>query len=375
MGTNSSYFFQPGVPSRQNPLTPQSNFKMTAQIAEYHAKALDKIGSLYYSKENFDDFYYGKGSTYPDVHGSIGILFEQASARGHRQNSVYGEITFPFAIKNQLTTSISTIKATQAKKEQLKSMRSDFVKETAKMAKSDKSRAVVFESNDAKKMQDLSSLLAQHQIEVYELSKNLKIESKTYQKKHAAIIPLQQPQYRLIKSLFEYRKTFNDRVFYDVSSWNMGEAFDVNFDWVSRSKFDRDLLVPLKAEKAEALKISKEALAIAFDWRNMKTAGLLVKLMSKGLRVQGVTKPARFKTSDGEISLSSGSLILALANQPLSREAIVSWLESETLASELNSYQITSGISLIRCGYGEPQYSSFKESKASVINWRWGVEL
>ena len=28
---------------------------------------LDKIGSLYYSKEDYDDFYFGKGSTYPDA--------------------------------------------------------------------------------------------------------------------------------------------------------------------------------------------------------------------------------------------------------------------------------------------------------------------
>ena len=65
---------------------------------------LDKIGSLYYSKENYDDFYFGKGSTYPDINGSIGILFEQGSSRGHVQESQNGILTFPFTIKNQLTT-------------------------------------------------------------------------------------------------------------------------------------------------------------------------------------------------------------------------------------------------------------------------------
>ena len=79
MGTNSSFFFQPGIPSRTHPLTPKLNQELTKGIATYHAKALDKIGSLYYSEESFDDFYYGKGSTFPDINGSIGILFEQAS--------------------------------------------------------------------------------------------------------------------------------------------------------------------------------------------------------------------------------------------------------------------------------------------------------
>ena len=63
MGTNSTFFFQPGIPSRVNPLIPNFNQELTEKIAKYHSEHLDKIGSLYYSKENYDDFYFGKGST------------------------------------------------------------------------------------------------------------------------------------------------------------------------------------------------------------------------------------------------------------------------------------------------------------------------
>ena len=126
MGTNSTFFFQPGVPSRVNPLIPNLNQELTEKIAKYHAEFLDKIGSLYYSKENYDDFYFGKGSTYPDVNGSIGILFEQASSRGHIQNSQNGVLTFPFTIKNQLTTTLSTLKAASKLKIELLSYMNAF---------------------------------------------------------------------------------------------------------------------------------------------------------------------------------------------------------------------------------------------------------
>ena len=106
MGTNSTYFFQPGEPTRTNPLTPELNQVLTRKIAGYHAKALDKIGSSYFVEENYDDFYYGKGSSYPDINGTIGILFEQASSRGHAQESANGILTFPFTIRNQFTTSL-----------------------------------------------------------------------------------------------------------------------------------------------------------------------------------------------------------------------------------------------------------------------------
>ena len=58
MGSNSTFFFQPGVPSRVNPNTPDKNQQLTAAIGNYHAKFLDSIGSFYFTKEGYDDFYY-----------------------------------------------------------------------------------------------------------------------------------------------------------------------------------------------------------------------------------------------------------------------------------------------------------------------------
>ena len=83
MGASSTFFFQPGIQSRNNPLVPADNQELTAEIGKYHSRFLDDIGSLYYTEESFDDFYLGKGSSYPDIHGSVGILFEQAGVKGH----------------------------------------------------------------------------------------------------------------------------------------------------------------------------------------------------------------------------------------------------------------------------------------------------
>ena len=128
MGTDATFFFQPGVPSRNHPLTPENTFTLTGKIAEFHKKALDQNGSLYYSKESFDDYYYGKGSTYPDINGGIGILFEQASSRGHAQESVNGTLKFPFTIKNQFTATLSTLESTQQLRKELLDHQREFYK-------------------------------------------------------------------------------------------------------------------------------------------------------------------------------------------------------------------------------------------------------
>ena len=51
MGSNSTFFFQPGVPSRVNPYTPLKNQELTGKIGNFHAKALNNIGSQYFTKQ------------------------------------------------------------------------------------------------------------------------------------------------------------------------------------------------------------------------------------------------------------------------------------------------------------------------------------
>ncbi len=111
MGSDATYFFQPGVPERTHPLTPGRNQELTGAIAEYHARRLDEAGQLYYSEESFDDFYYGKGSTYPDINGGIGILFEQAGSEGQGIETPFGERRLADSVANQLATSFSTLEA------------------------------------------------------------------------------------------------------------------------------------------------------------------------------------------------------------------------------------------------------------------------
>ena len=67
----------------------EENVSLTKAIANYHAKTLDENNALYFTEESFDDFYYGKGSTYPDVNGGVGILFEQAQYLHFRRISCF----------------------------------------------------------------------------------------------------------------------------------------------------------------------------------------------------------------------------------------------------------------------------------------------
>ena len=119
MGRNSTFFFQPGIPERANPLISDENQALTGAIAEFHGRELDAAGQPFYARESFDDFYIGKGSTYPDVTGGIGILFEQGSSRGVVQESDYGLKRFSDTVANQVRTSVSTLDGALAHADEL----------------------------------------------------------------------------------------------------------------------------------------------------------------------------------------------------------------------------------------------------------------
>ncbi len=230
MGSRSTFFFQPGVPGRVNPNTPEENISLTKKISKYHAEALDDISTLYFSEESFDDFYYGKGSTYPDVNGGVGILFEQAGMLGQNLDLPRGKRSFADAVRNHFTVSMSSIRGALDNKKELNDYQREFF-EISEMAEDDPVKGYVFGSEDTPvKNFHFLQLLKDHNIQVHKLKQSYDKGKHQYAPGSGYVVPLEQKQYRLIKSLFEQRTAFEDSIFYDVSAWTMPLAFDLDYD-------------------------------------------------------------------------------------------------------------------------------------------------
>lgn len=231
MGSGSTFFFQPGVQARNNPLVPPGNFALTQKIGTYHAKALDQIGSLYFTEETFDDFYIGKGSSYPDVHGSIGILFEQASSRGHLRQTANGLLSFPFTIRNQVTVTLSTLAAANDFKKELQYYMADFYKTAVAEAENSMVKGYLFgDSHDPFKSRMMLDILLQHQIKVTGLENPVELDGNLYNPESSWFVPTNQPEYRMVRSIFETVTKFTDSTFYDVSSWTLPLAMGIPYE-------------------------------------------------------------------------------------------------------------------------------------------------
>ena len=324
MGTNSTFFFQPGIPSRNNPLTPSKTYDLTKKIAKYHAEALDKIGALYYSEESYDDFYIGKGSSYPDINGGIGILFEQASARSHAQQSVNGILTFKFAIRNHFTTSLSTLKAAYELKDEILNHQKKFYAEILEMAAVDKTKAYVVQvPGDISKLRSFIQILDIHQINTYHLSKDFK----NFKSSDSFIIPMEQNQYRMIKAIFEKNTHFQDSLFYDVSAWTLPLAFDLNYEPLTEKNSVQSFIgerISNSALKPENKKLEKSSYGYAFAWNDYLSPALLYEIQKLGIRTK--TSSESWYDSEGKY-FTRGSIIIPVQNQNLNAHQIYTVLD------------------------------------------------
>ncbi|MTI88593.1 MAG: zinc carboxypeptidase [Balneolaceae bacterium] len=365
MGTNSTFFFQPGIPQRTHPLTPQRNQDLTGAIGEYHADALDEIQSLYYSKESFDDFYYGKGSTYPDVNGSIGILFEQASSRGHAQESIHGLLRFPFTIKNQFTASLSTLEAAVGMKEELLGNMREFYKEAATEAEDADIKAYVFgEEHDQARTRHLAEMLSRHQVNVYELAEN----HNNFKAGKAYIVPANQQQYKLITALFERRTTFNDSLFYDVSAWTMPYAFNLPFEEIE-SGYDTDLHgdaftigEPLEGE----LIGSESNYAYLFEWDEYYAPRAVYRLLSEGVRVKVASKRFTSVTDEGAKEFDYGTIMIPLGVQD-DQEKVHDIVETITEEDGITVYSASTGLTPTGMDFGSGNFEMLRDPKVAII--------
>ena len=358
MGTNSTFFFQPGIPSRTNPLTPQMNQDLTKEIGTYHARAFDKIGSTYYSEESFDDFYYGKGSTFPDINGSIGILFEQGSSRGHAQESENGVLTFPFTIRNQFTATLSTLEAAKNMRVKILKYQQDFYKKSRSLSEN---KAIVFgDEKDGVKAYHLAKVLKKHQIKIHQLKADFTSKGKNFKKGYSYVVPMNQKNNRLVKAMFDVRTTFKDSLFYDVSAWTFNHAFGVDLvDDVSLSKAGEEI-VSLK-KKAGNIK-QKSTVGYLFSWHEYETPKALNSILEKGIRVKVAMK--QFK-NDNQL-YDYGTIFIPAQNQKLNGEALFSFLEKIAIKNHLKIRGVATGLNE-GIDLGSRNFKAIKQQKVAML--------
>lgn len=346
MGSNATYYFHPGVPARKNPLIPDRARRLAQDIADFHAKALDAQQRLYYSEEGFDNFYVGKGSTYPQVNGSVGFLYEAGAARGGVIDTPNGQKRYDENIHTHYTTSLSSIEGALAVKADLAQFQQDFFAEAHALAEQDATKAYVYAApGDAARSYHFTDLMQRHDIQVHRLAQDITVDGVQYRAGEAFVVPLKQAQYRMIRAAFDHVTEFEEEIFYDVSGWTLPASYDLHYAALGQERFSEALLGDPVADPRfpEGRFAGASDYGYLFQWAPYYAPRALYRLLDEGVIVRAAFQEGEVATTDGVKPFTRGSLFVPLAGQTVAPDRIAELLRQAAAQDGLEIFSITSG--------------------------------
>ena len=364
MGSNSSFFFQPGVPTRVNPLTPEKNQELTTKIGKFHAQFMDRIGSLYFTKEGYDDFYYGKCSTYPDVQGCIGILFEQASSRGHAQETSNGILTFPFTIKNQFTATLSTLEAAKNLRKELLAYQKEFYQQSSARAANHSIKAYVFgDKKDKNKTKLFAEMLMRHNIQINHVSDDW--GDKDFDKESSYTISLNQPQHSLIRGIFDKTLEYKDSLFYDITAWTMPLAFGINYKEIAENRIGKKVDV-LREVKGEVVS-KKSSYGYLIEWDDFYAPAALNEMLNDDIIVKVATNTFEISTNNSNKKFNYGTLLIPVQLQKINQEKLADKLQLIAEKYKIRIQAVESGNAITGSDLGSNKFITITKPSIAML--------
>jgi len=355
MGTNSNYFFEPMKPiGSQDPIMPKENYEdLNDLFAPYYQEGLDNIGSFYYTKESFDGTYPGYGSSYPDLQGALALLFEQASSRGHLQDTHYGTISFAFTVRNQYISSIATIKAAVENKSTLRKYQQDFFKSAVTKKAPTGYAAYEFGDNyDMNRNKAFVDFLLKHKIKVY-------------QKGNKFTVPLKQPQHRMVQTMFETYSKFRDSVFYDASAWSVANFYNLKYSGQKNANLGTE--ITSTNNLVNNLNVSKAEYAYIMDWDDYYAPSALYYMQSKGLIVASAFKPFSITTNAGNKSFNYGSIMVPVSKQKKNSSEVFEIVKTAQEKYNVPIFSAKTGFSTKGIDLGSNNFRALKKPKAALL--------
>jgi len=359
MGTNSTYYFEPSKPyGSWNPLIPERLYtEITLDFAEFYRDHLDAIGSLYFTKEQFDNTYPGYGSTYPKFLGGFALTFEQASSRGSIQESTHhGILTYAYTIRNQHRTGLATIRGALEHRRKLLEYQQEFFSTALTEADDFPVKAYLWgDSHDRTRNRLFLEFLLRHRLEVFELASPVTQGGQTFEPGKAWIVPTRQPHYRLVRSIFETTDTYADSTFYDASTWTVSLAYGVPQAELRSTSFPRGGRVT-EVPPPPPPAVPRSDYVYLLDWSDTNAPKALSWLQARGVRGEVATQPFTLQTNEGPRAYVRGTITIPVQVQTVGAEALHVLVEEAAQEAGVTFQSAVTGYSLDGVDLGSARF-------------------
>ncbi|CAM2008747.1 M14 family zinc carboxypeptidase [Acanthopleuribacter pedis] len=334
MGGESSFFAAfPSPPV--NPLLPSEMTEAYRDLGQAIGKDFDARRWDYFQGEIFDSFYPGYGETWPSLHGSVGILFEQGGTSGLKYRRKDGVlVTYADAVAHQSVAGLAVIRHAAENRDAVLRFFHDRRRGAIDYRDETEVRRVfLLPGDDPTRLAALGTLLERQGIEVQQLSEDVrnavvKKRSKGPNRKQdlpagSLLVDFAQPAGLLARTLLmdnveldpaflerqrdRFRHQRQGAKIYDITAWSLPFVFGVEpryslgrWEGAARALTKPAAAAPQNAELAYLIP------------RNFVTPRLSVDLLRAGLKLRVTGKAIRRQ----DTTFGAGSLIVKVADQP-----------------------------------------------------------
>ena len=319
-GRTALYYISPGDPKRTYKYIPQENQDLTKEIGKTTGRYLDSIGVPYYTGRGYDDFFIGKGACYGDIQGSVCILHELSSTRGHvRDFGPMGIHNFGENVRWHSLAACGVLNGSVANAKALKEYQKNFYVNAAKAAAADPGKGYVFDArgNRGIAFSFVENLLL-HEIDVYPVKGQ---EGKYF-------VPFEQKHYYKIKGIFEDITEYEDDKFYDISTWSPARAYNLNYEVVTEAPVVDKKIVEAVFPQG-SVKGGVSPLGYAFAPAEYYTPYMIAALQKKGVNLQVATAPFAYKNKATKIDVTmpEGTIIVPVEGQIFGSQELFAFVD------------------------------------------------
>ena len=348
MGSEQTYYFSPGVPTRNHPLIPKQGMELVAKVVKPSEAILDSQKRLYFHGDRYDHFFLGKGSSFPLVNGGVGILHEASSARGVKIDTRNGIRTYRENIIKHFRTSIANAQGAVNNKIELLNYQKEFYGNVPTRAAQHPIKAYILSAGkDKARLYHFIDLLNFHRINVYHLNNDVTLNQINYKRDETVIVPLNQSQHTLIRGMFDLAHEFEDSKFYDVSTWTLPLAYGLEYSEINDVNLSDKLLGKLVDNaKPSAPQPDQPEYAYAFEWSNYYSPKALYRILNSSLFTKVALNPFTASTSKGIYEFDRGSIIVSFDRQAVTPEKIHKLLQDVAKDHGIEIHALTSGRSV-----------------------------
>jgi hypothetical protein len=325
MGGDETYFFPP-VADPVNPNVTPAQMDLEELIGRGNARAFDRFGFDYFTREVFDAFYPGYGDMWPKLNGAIALTYEQGSARGlvfrRRNGSV---LTYADGVMRHLVATYTTALTVADARETFLRTFSDYRRQAVEDGRTADDRYYVIDLAVRRwQAEDLARRLAFQGVRVSRAAPDARLCGRAYPS-GALVIDTAQPTRRLIRTLLasttELPAAFMTRQeqrradglpheLYDVTAWSLPLMDGVSAISCRQAAAG----VPIGSdEPISAVATGGEAsFGYAIPWTDEGQAKLVISALSAGIRGRSFD---RSFTSGGR-TFPRGTVVFPTAGNP-----------------------------------------------------------